>query len=257
MSFFSLIFQVELQNNIVDTKNIFLWVGFTFYLKGVHFVPHRQYHSTLWNCFKRAFSLCLSPSFLIDISSHYRQFKKNLSCRATTKTSLSSTLRSETNAKTSGRSALSTTDSSGPILFILFTPGPTFYRNTIFILWTRTLWIFIRSGRFQFYSEQQNMSRCRLFLFNFGIRHEITKRENCWQAVLEYFLGGFETFALLKIWIHHRWKYLILTNLKSCNMSLKSQNWKREIQFKIHRNTVWTSLGARTRRIQWTEKSQE
>ena len=64
---------------------------------------------------------------------------------------------------------------------------------------TRTLWIFIRSGRFQFYSEQQNMSRCRLFLFNFGIRHEIAKRENCWQAVLEYFLGGFETFALLKI----------------------------------------------------------
>ena len=59
---------------------------------------------------------------------------KTLSCRATTKTSLSSTLRRETNAKTSGRSALSTTDSSGPILFILFTPGSTFYRNPIFIL---------------------------------------------------------------------------------------------------------------------------
>ena len=70
--------------------------------------------------------LLISHLIIVDL--------KTLSCRATTKTSLSSTLRRETNAKTSGRSALSTTDSSGPILFILFTPGSTFYRNTIFIL---------------------------------------------------------------------------------------------------------------------------
>ena len=82
-------------------------------------------------------------------------------------------------------------------------------------------------GGHTFYSGEQKYLPTSATFVNFGIRRGIGKY--CWRLVLKYFLSG-ETFALLKIWIHHRWKYLILTNLKSCNVSLKYQIWKREME---------------------------
>ena len=82
-------------------------------------------------------------------------------------------------------------------------------------------------GGHTFYSGEQKYLPTSAIFVNFGIRRGIGKY--CWRLVLKYFLSG-ETFALLKIWIHHRWKYLILTNLKSCNVSLKYQIWKREME---------------------------
>ena len=86
-------------------------------------------------------------------------------------------------------------------------------------------------GGHTFYSGEQKYLPTSATFVNFGIRRGIGKY--CWRLVLKYFLSG-ETFALLKIWIHHRWKYLILTNLKSCNVSLKYQFVKEKWRMNVN-----------------------